>query len=75
MANPNGTSLTQKGICWSLSVTMQAWYRGNAGMHSKRAAENGKHTYNMLSALAVTFPDLDGWASGEATNALILIST
>ena len=31
------TSPTQKGICWSLSVTMQAWDRENAGMHSKGA--------------------------------------
>ena len=26
------TSPTQRGICWSLSVTMQAWDRGNAGI-------------------------------------------
>ena len=31
------TSPTQKGICWSLSVTMQVWDRGNASMHSKSA--------------------------------------
>ncbi|HUE98062.1 MAG TPA: VOC family protein [Anaerolineales bacterium] len=29
------TSPTQKGICWCLPVTMQAWDRGNAGTHSK----------------------------------------
>ncbi len=29
------TSPTQRGICWSLSVTMQAWDRGTAGLHSK----------------------------------------
>jgi len=31
------TSPTQKGICWSLSVTTQAWDRGNTGTHSKSA--------------------------------------
>ena len=29
-------SPTQKGICWSLFVTMQAWDRAKAGIHSKR---------------------------------------
>ena len=28
-------SLSKEGICWSLSVTMQAWDRVNAGIHSK----------------------------------------
>ena len=28
------TSPTQKGICWSLSATMQAEDRGNASIHS-----------------------------------------
>ncbi len=32
------TSPTQRGICWSLSVTMQAWDRENAGRHSKTPA-------------------------------------
>ena len=27
-------SPTQKGICWCLSLTMRAWNRGNAGLHS-----------------------------------------
>jgi len=31
------TSPTQRGICWSLSVTMQAWDRRNSGMRSKSA--------------------------------------
>jgi len=30
-------SLSKGGICWSLSVTMQVWDRGNAGMHPKNA--------------------------------------
>jgi hypothetical protein len=30
-------SLSKGGICWSLSVTMQAWDRGNPGMHSRSA--------------------------------------
>ena len=30
-------SLSKGGIYWSLSVTMQAWDRGNAGIHSNSA--------------------------------------
>ena len=41
------TSPTQRGICWSLSLTMQAWDRGNTGVHSKNA---------LVSALPVLPP-------------------
>jgi catechol-2,3-dioxygenase len=34
------TSLIQKGICWSLSVTMQAWDKGNAWISSVCFAAN-----------------------------------
>ena len=39
------------------------------------ATEHREQISSMLSALGVTPPDLDGWAYGEATNALIPIST
>jgi uncharacterized damage-inducible protein DinB len=38
------------------------------------ATEHREQISNMLSALGVTPPDLDGWAYGEATNALIPIA-
>lgn len=38
------------------------------------ATEHREQINSMMSALGVTPPDLDGWAYGEATNALILIS-
>jgi uncharacterized damage-inducible protein DinB len=38
------------------------------------ATEHREQIYSMLSALGVNPPDLDGWAYGEATNALIPIS-
>ncbi len=38
------------------------------------ATEHREQICSMLSALGVTPPGLDGWAYGEATNALILIS-
>lgn len=39
------------------------------------ATEHREQICSMLSALGVTPPDMDGWAYGEATNALIPIST
>jgi uncharacterized damage-inducible protein DinB len=39
------------------------------------ATEHREQICSMLSALGVTPPDLDGWSYGEATNALIPIST
>ena len=39
------------------------------------ATEHREQINSMLSALGVTPPDLDGWGYGEATNALIPIST
>ena len=39
------------------------------------ATEHREQISSMLSALGVTPPDLDGWGYGEATNALIPIST
>ena len=38
------------------------------------ATEHREQISSMLSALGVTAPDLDGWAYGEATNALIPIT-
>ena len=38
------------------------------------ATEHREQISSMLSALGVTPPDLDGWAYGEVTNALIPIS-
>jgi len=38
------------------------------------ATEHREQISSMLSALGVTPPDLDGWAYGEATNALIPIT-
>jgi len=38
------------------------------------ATEHGEQICRMLSAMGVTPPELDGWAYGEAANALILIS-
>ncbi len=39
------------------------------------ATEHREQICSMLSALGVTPPDMDGWAYGEAANALIPIST
>jgi uncharacterized damage-inducible protein DinB len=39
------------------------------------ATEHREQISSMLSALDITPPDLDGWGYGEATNALIPIST
>jgi uncharacterized damage-inducible protein DinB len=39
------------------------------------ATEHREQICSMLSALGVAPPDLDGWAYGEVTNALIPIST
>ena len=39
------------------------------------ATEHREQIKNMLSALGVTPPDLDGWAYGEVTHALIPVST
>ena len=39
------------------------------------ASEHREQICSMLSALGITPPDLDGWTFGEATNALIPIST
>jgi len=39
------------------------------------ATEHREQINSMLSALGVTPPDLDGWAYGEVTNALIPIAT
>ena len=39
------------------------------------ATEHREQIKSMLSALGVTPPNLDGWSYGEATNALIPIST
>jgi uncharacterized damage-inducible protein DinB len=39
------------------------------------ATEHREQINSMLSSLGVTPPDLDGWAYGEATDALIPIST
>lgn len=39
------------------------------------ATEHREQICSMLSALGLTPPDLDGWSYGEATNALIPIST
>jgi uncharacterized damage-inducible protein DinB len=39
------------------------------------ATEHREQINSMLSALGVTPPDMDGWSYGEATNALIPIST
>ncbi len=39
------------------------------------ATEHREQISSMLSALGVTPPDLDGWSYGEATNALIPISS
>ena len=54
------TSPTQKGICWSLSVTMQAWDRGNTGIHSKSALTSfacfAANTQRGLFTLGLTLP-------------------
>lgn len=39
------------------------------------ASEHREQICSMLSALGITSPDMDGWSFGEATNALIPIST
>src|SRR6266550_3235523 len=39
------------------------------------ATEHREQISSMLTALGVTAPDLDGWAYGEVTNALIPISS
>jgi uncharacterized damage-inducible protein DinB len=39
------------------------------------ATEHREQVNSMLTSLGVTPPDLDGWSFGEATNALIPIST
>lgn len=39
------------------------------------ATEHREQIKSMLSALGVTPPDIDGWDFGEATNALVPIST
>ncbi len=39
------------------------------------ATEHREQIKSMFSALGVTPPDIDGWTYGEATNALIPIST
>ena len=39
------------------------------------ATEHREQICSMLSALGVTPPDLDGWSYGEATHALIPVST
>jgi uncharacterized damage-inducible protein DinB len=39
------------------------------------ATEHREQISSMLSALGMTAPDLDGWAYGEVTNALIPISS
>jgi uncharacterized damage-inducible protein DinB len=39
------------------------------------ATEHREQINSMLSALGITPPDLDGWAYGEATHALVPIST
>jgi uncharacterized damage-inducible protein DinB len=39
------------------------------------ASEHREQINSMLSALGVTPPNLDGWSYGEATHALIPIST
>ncbi len=39
------------------------------------ATEHREQICSMLSALGVTPPDLDGWAYGEVTHALVSIST
>ena len=39
------------------------------------ATEHREQIKSMLSALGITPPDIDGWTHGEATNALIPIST
>ena len=39
------------------------------------ASEHREQICSMLNALGVTPPDLDGWGYGEATNALVPIST
>jgi uncharacterized damage-inducible protein DinB len=39
------------------------------------ATEHREQISSMLSALGVTAPDLDGWAYGQVTNALIPISS
>src|SRR5205085_2207807 len=38
------------------------------------ATEHREQLCNMISALGITPPDLDGWAYGEATQALLPIS-
>jgi uncharacterized damage-inducible protein DinB len=39
------------------------------------ATEHREQIKSMLSSLGVTPPDIDGWAYGEVTNALIPVST
>ena len=39
------------------------------------ASEHREQICSMLNALGITPPDMDGWSYGEATNALIPIST
>lgn len=39
------------------------------------ATEHREQIKSMLTALGITPPDIDGWSHGEATNALIPIST
>ena len=39
------------------------------------ATEHREQICSMLTALGITPPDMDGWSYGEATNALIPIST
>jgi len=39
------------------------------------ASEHREQIGSMLNALGITPPDMDGWSYGEATNALIPIST
>jgi len=52
---------TGKGICWSLSVTTQAWDRGNAGIHSKSALTSCLFCrQHLLKRLKADFPSYDG---------------
>src|SRR3972149_3342524 len=52
-------SLSKGGICWSLSVTMQAWDRGNAGGHSKSALPVlPPRPCDMDNSSAISFPTL-----------------
>jgi len=42
---------------------------------SNHASEHREQICSMLNTLGITPPDMDGWSYGEATNALIPIST